>query len=126
MADVVFEVTGNPKAILTEVTVVRRQGRLVILSSPRGKTPFDFHDWCNWTSLTILGAHVSSHPPHENPDDPWTRERNTELFFELVRRGEIATTQLVTHRFPWQEAPKAYELLMTEREKTGIVLLDWR
>jgi threonine dehydrogenase-like Zn-dependent dehydrogenase len=126
MADVVFEVTGNPKAILTEVTVVRRQGRLVILSSPRGKTPFDFHDWCNWTSLTILGAHVSSHPPHENPDDPWTRERNTELFFELVRRGEVATTELVTHRFPWQEAPKAYELLMTEREKTGIVLLDWR
>jgi len=126
MADVVFEVTGNPKAILTEVTVVRRQGRLVILSSPRGKTPFDFHDWCNWTSLTFIGAHVSSHPPHENPDDPWTRERNTELFFELVRRGEIVTTELITHRFPWQEAPKAYELLMREREKTGIVLLDWR
>lgn len=47
-------------------------------------------------------------------------------FFELVRRGEIVTTELITHRFPWQEAPQAYELLMREREKTGIVLLDWR
>lgn len=126
MADIVFEVTGNAQAILDEVKVVRRQGRLIILSSPRGKTPFDFHDWCNWTSISIIGAHTSSHPPHENPDDPWTRERNTELFFELVRRGEVATTELVTHRFRWQEAPRAYELLMTERGQTGIVLMDWR
>jgi threonine dehydrogenase-like Zn-dependent dehydrogenase len=40
MADVVFEVTGNPDAILDEVKVLRRQGRLIILSSPRGKTLF--------------------------------------------------------------------------------------
>ncbi len=126
MADVVFEVTGHPDAILTEVKVLRRQGRLILLSSPRGKTAFDFHDWCNWTSISIIGAHVSSHPPHENPDDPWTRERNTELFFELVQRGEIAAAaELITHRFPADEAPSAYQMLMTERGKTGIVVLQW-
>ncbi len=125
MADVVFEVTGNPDAILDEVKVLRRQGRLIILSSPRGKTLFDFHDWCNWTSISIIGAHTSSHPPHENPDDPWTKERNTELFFELVKNREIFTTELVTHRFKGEDAPLAYQLLMTERGKTGIVLLDW-
>lgn len=126
MADIVFEVTGNAQAILDEIKVLRRQGRLILLSSPRGKTLFDFHDFCNWTSISIIGAHNSSHPPHENPDDPWTQKRNTELFFDLVQQGEVATTELVTHRFKWQEAPKAYELLMTERGKTGIVLLDWR
>lgn len=125
MVDVVFEVTGNPDAILDEVKVLRRQGRLVVLSSPRGKTLFDFHDWCNWTSISIIGAHVSSHPPHENPEDPWTRERNTELFFELVRKKEIVAAELVTHRFRADDAPSAYQLLMTERGKTGIVLLDW-
>lgn len=126
MADVVFEVTGNPKAILDEVKLLRKQGRLIILSSPRGKTEFDFHDWCNWTSINIIGAHNSSHPPHENPDDPWTQKRNVELFFELVRRNEVATTQLITHRFKWRDAPKAYELLMKERGQTGIVILDWQ
>lgn len=125
MVDVVFEVTGHPDAILDEVKVLRRQGRLVVLSSPRGKTLFDFHDWCNWTSISIIGAHVSSHPPHENPEDPWTRERNTELFFELVRKKEIAAAELVTHWFKADDAPSAYQLLMTERGKTGIVLLDW-
>lgn len=126
MADVVFEVTGNPKAILDEVKLLRRQGRLIILSSPRGKTEFDFHDWCNWTSISIIGAHNSSHPPHENPDDPWTQKRNVELFFELIRRNEVATTQLITHRFKWHDAPKAYELLRKERGQTGIVILDWQ
>lgn len=125
MADVVFEVTGHPDAILDEVKVLRRQGRLIILSSPRGKTLFDFHDWCNWTSISIIGAHTSSHPPHENPEDPWTRERNTELFFELVRNKEVVAAELVTHRFKADDAPSAYQLLMTERGKTGIVLLDW-
>lgn len=125
MADVVFEVTGHPDAILEEVKVLRRQGRLIILSSPRGKTLFDFHDWCNWTSISIIGAHTSSHPPHENPEDPWTRERNTELFFDLVRNKEIVAAELVTHRFKADDAPSAYQLLMTERRRTGIVLLDW-
>ena len=125
MADVVFEVTGHPDAILDEVKVLRRQGRLIILSSPRGKTLFDFHDWCNWTSISIIGAHTSSHPPHENPEDPWTRERNTELFFDLVRNKEVVAAELVTHRFKADDAPSAYQLLMTERGKTGIVLLDW-
>lgn len=125
MADVVFEVTGHPDAILEEVKVLRRQGRLIILSSPRGKTLFDFHDWCNWTSISIIGAHTSSHPPHENPEDPWTRERNTELFFDLTRNKEIVAAELVTHRFKADDAPSAYQLLMTERKRTGIVLLDW-
>ncbi len=125
MADVVFEVTGHPDAILDEVKVLRRQGRLIILSSPRGKTLFDFHDWCNWPSISIIGAHTSSHPPHENPEDPWTRERNTELFFDLVRNKEVVAAELVTHRFKADDAPSAYQLLMTERGKTGIVLLDW-
>ncbi|MCS7254028.1 MAG: zinc-binding dehydrogenase [Armatimonadota bacterium] len=126
MADVIFEVTGNPRAILDEVKLLRKQGRLIILSSPRGKTEFDFHDWCNWTSISIIGAHNSSHPPHENPDDPWTQRRNVEVFFELIRRSEVATTQLITHRFKWGDAPKAYELLVKERGQTGIVILDWQ
>ena len=35
MVDVVFEVTGNPDLIPQEFDVLKRQGRLVVLSSPR-------------------------------------------------------------------------------------------
>lgn len=125
LADVVFEVTGNPQVIPSEFQVLRRQGRLVMLSSPRGPTLFDFHDLCNAPSFTIIGAHNTSHPPHENPDDPWTMKRNGELFFDLVARGDLKVTELITHRFRWDNAPEAYQLLLMERGKTGIVLLDW-
>ncbi|MCS7224796.1 MAG: zinc-binding dehydrogenase [Armatimonadetes bacterium] len=123
--DVVFEVTGNANAILQEVSVVRKQGRLILLSSPRQKIEFDFHDWCNWNSLTIIGAHNSSHPPHENPDDPWTQKRNIELYFDLVKRKEIHIAPLITHRFHWKEVPQVYPFLLNNRGETGIVLLDW-
>lgn len=126
MADVVFEVTGNPKAIPFEFQVLRRQGRFVVLSSPRGLIPFDFHDLCNAPSFTIIGAHNNSHPPHETPDNPWTRERNTELFFDLAERDEVKVRELITHRFPFCDAPKVYQLLGERRGETGIVLLDWK
>ena len=125
LADVVFEVTGNPDVIPKEMEVLREQGRIVILSSPRGPTLFDFHDLCNAPSFTIIGAHNSSHPPHPTPDNPWTMQRDGELYFELIKRGELRVADLVTHHFPWNNAPEAYELLLSQRGRTGIVILDW-
>jgi 2-desacetyl-2-hydroxyethyl bacteriochlorophyllide A dehydrogenase len=125
MADLVFETTGSPEALVRGIQLLRRQGRLIVLSSPRGPVLFDFHDYCNWPSISIIGAHVSSHPPHENPDDPWTRERNAELYLELLREGSIPADKLITHRFSWREAPEAYKLLYRERTETGIVVINW-
>ncbi len=126
LADVVFEASGHARALLEAVQVVRRQGRLILLSSPRQRVEFDFHDWCNWNSLSIIGAHTSSHPPNENPDDPWTRQRNLELYFDLIGRGEIMVDKMITHRFPWTQLPDVYTFLNQNRGKTGIVLIDWR
>lgn len=54
--DVAFEVTGNADLIPVEAAAVRGEGRLVIVSSPRAASRFDFHDLCNRPSLTIIGA----------------------------------------------------------------------
>ncbi|MEM1967596.1 MAG: zinc-binding alcohol dehydrogenase [Nitrososphaerota archaeon] len=125
LADVVFEATGSPEAILAEFQALRRQGRLIVLSSPRGPVPFDFHDLCNWPSYIIIGAHVNSHPETESADNPWTRRRNGELYLDLVRRGEISVRELITHRFRWDMAAQAYQRIFQERGATGIVVLDW-
>ena len=42
MVDCAFEVTGSPQTIPNAIRTVRRQGRFILLSSPRGKTEFDF------------------------------------------------------------------------------------
>ncbi|HUS80324.1 MAG TPA: zinc-binding dehydrogenase [Armatimonadota bacterium] len=125
MADCVFEVTGVADLIPREMDLLRRQGRIVILSSPRGKTEFDFHDYCNSPSLTIIGAHNGSHPQFETPYNPWTPHRNVELLFDLIAGGEVRLAELITHRFHWQDAPAAYEMLMADRGEAGAVVLDW-
>jgi len=128
-ADVVFEVTGNPKIIPWELGLVKRQGRLVLLSSPRGVTELDLHDLVNWPSRTIIGTHTSSHPSHETPYNPWTWERNIQLFFELLSAGLVNVKDLITDRYKWTEAKQAYQRLLDpfgERLQALGVILDFR
>lgn len=127
MADVVFEVTGNPDIIPKEFSVLKRQGRLVILSSPRGTTKdFDFHDLCNSPSYTIIGAHNSSHPQFETPYNQWTQKRHAELFFNMIADGDIDVSQLISHKVKCEDAPKMYQMLLEDRTQAMGVILEWK
>jgi threonine dehydrogenase-like Zn-dependent dehydrogenase len=125
MADVVFEVTGDPSLVAGEAGLLREQGRLVILSSPRGPSTIDLHDDCMRPSLTIVGAHNFSHPQVATLADPWVPERHAELFFDLVAQGTWDVEKLVSDRVPVREAPAVYERLV--RDRTGLmgVVLGW-
>ena len=125
LADCAFEVTGLSRLIPDEIRTVRRQGRFVLLSSPRGATQFDFHDLCNSPSYTIIGAHGGSHPPVETPGQPWTRERHAEFFFDLLRDGELDLARLLTRTAPFQEAPDVYQALWEERTQELGVGFAW-
>lgn len=126
MADVAFEITGNQAVIPVVVRLVRRLGRVVLLGSPRGKSELDFHDEVHTLGLQIIGAHVSTHPEAETPYNPWTAERNGQLFFDLVRSGRLQVDDLVSHRYPWRDAPAAYEMLAADRSQAmGVVLEGW-
>jgi 2-desacetyl-2-hydroxyethyl bacteriochlorophyllide A dehydrogenase len=127
-ADVVFEVTGNPKIIPWELSLVKKQGRFIVLSSPRGPTTLDFHDYVNWPSRIIIGTHMRSHPACETPFNPWTQQRNTELFFDLVSAGLVNVKELITNRYAWTEAGDAYRMLLKptgERLQVMGVLLEF-
>ena len=126
LADVAFEVTGDPKLIPWEFEALRRQARFVVLSSPRGPTSFDFHDLCNFTGHTIIGAHEMTHPPAETLEHPWTHQRHNELFFDLVASRRVEVASLVSHRFPFREAPAVYAKLLAERGAFMAVAFDWQ
>ncbi|UTF52444.1 zinc-binding dehydrogenase [Natronosalvus rutilus] len=125
LADVVFEVTGNPNVITDEFDVLRDQGRLVVLSSPRGETRIDLHDHCNTPSYRIIGAHNSSHPSTATPDNPWTQHRHAELFFEYVTDGSIDVSSLVSHSVPFREGPRLYDDLLEDRSEAMGIVLEW-
>jgi 2-desacetyl-2-hydroxyethyl bacteriochlorophyllide A dehydrogenase len=125
MAEVVFEVTGAHDLIPKQFETLHKQGRFVVLSSPRGKTSFDFHDLCNAPSYTIIGVHNMSHPPVATLDYPWTMHRHAELFFDLVADGVLAIEPLISHRERYCEARRLYEMLLRDRSDAMGIVLDW-
>ena len=52
----------------------------------------------------------------------WTEQRNMEAFLGLVAQRKVKPSDLVTHRFPFAEAERAFELLQSDRPSVGIVL----
>jgi 2-desacetyl-2-hydroxyethyl bacteriochlorophyllide A dehydrogenase len=126
MADKVFEVTGNPNVIPQAIALTKSLGWFVVLSSPRGRTNMDFHDEVNRPSRIIIGTHFTSQPEHETPYNPWTRKRNTELFFDLLSTGRLTIEHLITHRFSWRDAEKAYGMLLEDRARAMGVILKFK
>ncbi|MEM3815942.1 MAG: zinc-binding dehydrogenase [Candidatus Bathyarchaeia archaeon] len=126
MVDKVFEVTGNPSVIPEAITLTKPLGCFVVLSSPRGKTAIDFHDEVNRPSRMIIGTHFSSQPEQETPYNPWTRKRNTELFFDLLSAGYIKVSHLITHRYFWRDAGEAYKMLLRDRSNAMGVILQFK
>jgi 2-desacetyl-2-hydroxyethyl bacteriochlorophyllide A dehydrogenase len=125
MADLAFEVTGDPGVVAQQTGLLREQGRLVILSSPRGPSTIDLHDHCMRPSLTIIGAHNFSHPQVATPADPWVPARHAELFFGLVRSGLLDVDRLISDRLPARDAPALYERLMRDRSPVMGAVLRW-
>jgi len=125
MADVAFEVTGEPGLLAQQIGVLREQGRLVILSSPRGPSTIDLHDHCVVPSVTIVGAHNFSHPRVATLADPWVPARHAELFFDLVRHGLLDVDRLISDRVPYREAPALYERLMRDRSGVMGAIVGW-
>lgn len=125
MADIVFEVTGNAALIPSEFEILRTQGHFVVLSSPRDKTLFDFHDLCNSPSFTIIGAHNFSHPPVGTPDNPWTWERDFEFFIDLIADGEIDMGRIISNKIKYTEAPEIYSKLLNDRSESMGIILEW-
>ena len=53
----------------------------------------------------------------------WTEGRNLEAFVELLASGRIDVHPLITHRFPIEQAPSAYELITSKSKETYIGIL---
>lgn len=123
--DVVFEATGEAKLIGSEMQLLHPFGRMVIVSSPRGTTCFDFHDFCNRQSYEIIGAHNLLHTPVATYENPWTAKRDTELYLDLLRAKRLNVDSYVSQNVSYMEAPAVYQELLHGLEKPLGVVFTW-
>ncbi|MBA5762793.1 bi-domain-containing oxidoreductase [Vibrio sp. 404] len=52
----------------------------------------------------------------------WTQQRNFEAILDMMSMGQLDVKSLITHRFDFDDAPKAYELLTSDKAALGILL----
>ncbi len=52
----------------------------------------------------------------------WTEQRNFEAVLEMMACGRLQTQSLITHRFPFSQAPAAYQLIHESQAPLGVLL----
>ncbi len=52
----------------------------------------------------------------------WTEQRNFEAVLDMLANGQLDVRPLITHRFKFEDAPKAYEALTEDKGGLGILL----
>jgi 2-desacetyl-2-hydroxyethyl bacteriochlorophyllide A dehydrogenase len=121
-ADLVYELSGRPQALDLALSLVGDNGRIVVGS------------WYGQQQSSVdLGGHfhrgrikiISSQVSHIEPalTGRWDRTRRFELAWKTL--AEIRPSQLVTNRFPFEQAHQAYARLAAKPAETLGVLFDY-
>jgi predicted dehydrogenase/threonine dehydrogenase-like Zn-dependent dehydrogenase len=113
-------------------SIVRKKGTVVILGTvPSGfdREPYYYKKELNLKMSCSYGpGRYDFHYEEEGIDYPaayvrWTEKRNMEAFQKLISSGAIDLSYLTTHVFDFNDAPKAYDIVLTHSEPyLGIVL----
>jgi 2-desacetyl-2-hydroxyethyl bacteriochlorophyllide A dehydrogenase len=123
-ADVVYEVTGLTPTYDLAFDLARRFARVVALGSPRWPAPVDMMK-LHMKALDLVGGIVSAHPKTNDERNRWNRPANGRLFLDLAAQGAMNVADLVTHRFPYQDAAEAYPTALGQRGPALGVVFQW-
>jgi 2-desacetyl-2-hydroxyethyl bacteriochlorophyllide A dehydrogenase len=124
-ADVVYEVTANPRVLESALAMARQFGAVILLGAAPDPSEQRLTGDVVIRGVRLIGAHDLYPPQVNNAYEYWSYPRIVELFFRYIQRGQLNVRDLVTHRFPGRRAPEAYALLQRDRASTLGVLLEW-
>lgn len=130
---VVFEATGARQPLDQAFDLVGERGRVVMMSQSHENSLPDFSHRLFVKGASLIGGYINSKPfslyrtdmeisanwpPVMRPGlerysdrDCWTSDEDIRVIMRLLRDGGLDLGQLISHRFDWQELPRAYELL---------------
>ncbi|HUF37192.1 MAG TPA: zinc-binding alcohol dehydrogenase [Anaerolineales bacterium] len=120
--DLVFELTGEPAALDDAIALAGEEGRIVVGSWYGTKrAPVDLGGRFHRGRLRLVSSQVSRLAP--GLTGRWTRDRRMAFAVDLLRR--LRPGRLITHRFPFERAAEAYELLDRRPEEAVQVVLAY-
>jgi len=113
-------------------SIVRKKGTVVVV----GAVPTGFERDPDWYKKELELKMSCSYGPgrydldyeDKGLDYPpsyvrWTENRNMQAFQDMIRSGAINLDYLTSHEFPLEQAPRAYDMIVTRSEPfLGVVL----
>jgi threonine dehydrogenase-like Zn-dependent dehydrogenase len=121
--DLVFELTGNPAALDDAVALAGQDGRIVIGSwYGTKKTAVDLGGHFHRGRLKLISSQVSRLAPELT--GRWNKARRMTFAVELLKR--LRPARLITHRFRFERAAEAYELIDRRPQETVQVVLEYQ
>jgi 2-desacetyl-2-hydroxyethyl bacteriochlorophyllide A dehydrogenase len=121
--DLVYELSGRPEAFDTALQLARFSGRVVIGSwYGTRRAPIDLGSRVHRSRISVLFSQVSTIDPRHTPRFDKTRRHQVALSW----LSRLPLESLITHRVPFAEAARAYELLDSRPPGVLQVLLTHR
>jgi L-iditol 2-dehydrogenase len=114
-ADIVVEAAGEPGSINLAPRLVRKRGILFFFGIPHvAGFPFDYDAFfrCYATTFSMAGAMLDA------DKSPFR------MALDLIARHEVDARGMVTHRVPFQDLPRAYELARTGADGAVKVMVE--
>lgn len=125
-ANVVIEATGASAAIPVAFQLAAPRGRVSLLGSARGLTDgINFYRDVHRKGLSVIGAHEITRPLTESLPGWWTQRDEQHAALKMLARGRITAQPLISHRFAWDEFPRAYDLLAGWDKSVLGMVVDW-
>jgi len=123
--------SNDPVALAGEIS--RYKGRVVVVGRTIMNAPRETYLFKELQLCTSYAYGPGTDDPTyeiEGQDYPigyvrWTENRNMEAFLELISENKIDLNPLITHIFPIEKAPAAYDLITTSKEMNIGVILEY-
>ena len=124
-ADVVIEASGHYAGLQAAIRTAHVGGTVVTLGYYQGGgAPLALGEEWHHNRLNLVSSMgVWNCPSRCAP--MWDRPRATRTSLELLAREMVQVTDLVTQRFPYSQAPRAYQFIDEHPEDTIKVVLEY-
>lgn len=115
LPDLVIDTTGVAAVFESAIECCRHQGTVVVLGDTGSPVSQHLTSRVIVHGIHIVGAH----------DGLYDTAPPVRLFFDLARDGRFNVTDMITHRFAFEDAASAYELANTDRASTMGILFEY-
>jgi threonine dehydrogenase-like Zn-dependent dehydrogenase len=124
-AQVILEATGNTRVIPQAFKMTAFGGRVVCVGVMEEPYPMALHKDFIQRELSLIAAFQPFCPTVDTIYWHWTQQANRELLLELMAQGKLRVEEMITHRFPANQAPAAYEKIRVGDTEMLGAILQW-